>query len=69
MHEIDEPTERKNFEAAIWSYYQNLKQHGWSAPGEGGNTHDALFWRTLAGKYGVITIEAAWNGWKMRAAA
>lgn len=69
MTEIDEATERTNFEAAIWAYYQNLKGHGWSAPGEGDNSPEALFWTTPAGKYGVTAIEAAWNGWKMRAAA
>ena len=68
MKTIDMDAERKTFESSIWAYYANLKTHGWSAPGEGDFHPDALFWKEPSGKYGVLAIEAAWNGWKMRAA-
>ena len=58
-------TERKGFEAAMWTYYLDLKAKGWSAPGEGDQTPEALFWREERGKYGVLSVEAAWNGWQM----
>lgn len=60
----------EDFENAIWAYYQNLKAHGWSAPGEGdSSSREALFWKTPAGKYGMQQIAAAWWGWQMCAAA
>ena len=58
-------TERKEFETAMWTYYLDLKAKGWSAPGEGDQTPEALFWREESGKYGVLSVEAAWNGWQM----
>lgn len=58
-------TERKEFEAAMWAYYVGLKAKGWSAPEEGDPTPEALFWREESGKYGVLSVEAAWNGWQM----
>ena len=57
--------ERTQFEAAMWAYYLDLKAKGWSAPGEGDPTPEALFWREESGKYGVLSVEAAWNGWQM----
>lgn len=65
---IDLAAEEIAFQDSMWVYYQNLKSHGWNHPDEGDNTKEALFWKQPNGKYGVNQIEAAWNGWKMRAA-
>lgn len=62
-----DPKEVAAFEEAVWSYYQTLKDHGWSAPEEGDtSSSEALFWREPSGKYGVQQIEAAWWGWRLR---
>lgn len=59
--------EREAFEQAIFAYYSDLKAKGWSAPGEGDFTREALCWRNETGNYGVASVAAAWGGWQMRA--
>lgn len=63
---IDADAERVKFEDAVWRYYANLKDKGWSHPDEGDFNRESLFWREANGQYGVKQIEAAWNGWMMK---
>jgi len=61
--------ERANYENHTWDYYQRLKTAGWSHSDEGdSSSREALFWRASNGQYGVHQLEAAWQGWLMRAA-
>lgn len=57
---------RQEFEAAVWAYYKRIKAAGWSHPDEGDSSRrESIFWRTEAGQYGVLQIEAAWCGWQL----
>lgn len=67
QHESDLDMERRQFEIDIFIYYQSLKAKCWSAPEEGSGEAASLLWREPSGKYGVQSVEAAWNGWRMRA--
>ena len=61
--------ERADYENHTWDYYQRLKTAGWSHSDEGdSSSREALFWRASNGQYGVRQLEAAWQGWLMRAA-
>lgn len=53
---------RPKFEDWMWKRYLWLKAQGWAAAGEVGPVREALFWREESGKYGVISIAAAWEG-------
>lgn len=60
---------RAQFEADCFAYYQRLKASGWAHSAEGDQTPESLFWRreTNPEMYGIHQIEAAWQGYQMRA--
>ena len=62
---------RAEFERLMFTYYMELKKAGWSGPGEGDPTPDALFWRdeNQPEMYGVHQIQAAWVGFQLGYAA
>lgn len=60
---------RDQFEADCFAYYQRLKASGWAHSAEGDQTPESLFWRreTNPEMYGIHQVEAAWQGYQMRA--
>lgn len=62
---VDYEVHRGAFEQQCWAYYGRLKAAGWSDAQEGDTTlREALFWRQEDGRYGVHSVQQAWEGFK-----